>query len=200
MDHVLAAGVTVTRMWFTADTHFGHNKIAQMRGFAGALAHDEEIIRRWNATVAPGDQVVHLGDVALCSPSVFWPLVDRLQGEIHLITGNHDKPWPGNRDAHRRQREWMGHFASVQAYARRSLYGRYVLLSHLPYSGDSTEAERYEEYRLPDCGTPLLCGHVHSAWQVHRTVNGTLQVNVGLDVWDLAPVSVDTVAALLGDL
>jgi calcineurin-like phosphoesterase family protein len=187
-------------VWFTADTHFGHNTIAQMRGFADAAEHDEEIIRRWNATVAPGDQVVHLGDVAMCPPAVFWPLVDRLHGEIHLITGNHDKPWPGHRDAHRRQREWLEHFASVQAYARRSLYGRYVLLSHLPYSGDSTEVERYPEYRLPDCGVPLLCGHVHDAWKVHRTANGTPQINVGVDVWGYAPVSIDTVTALLGEL
>jgi calcineurin-like phosphoesterase family protein len=32
----------------------------------------------------------------------------------------------------------------------------------------------------------MLCGHVHEAWKRHVRV-----INVGVDVWDFYPVSVD---------
>ncbi len=51
---------------FTADTHFGdHRPLALLkRPFEGVAAMDEALVARWNAAVAPGDTVWHLGDVA----------------------------------------------------------------------------------------------------------------------------------------
>lgn len=56
----------------------------------------------------------------------------------------------------------------------------------------ATSIERYPEYRLRDTGKPLLHGHVHDAWRVHGR-----QINVGLDQWDLRPVSLDTLVVLV---
>lgn len=170
--------------WFTSDTHFRHAMVAELRGFATAGEHDEAIIANWNDWVDPGDTVWHLGDVGMSRG--FLPLVDRLHGTIHLITGNHDAVWPGHRDSHKRQREWLGHFASVQAFARRKIAGRHVLLSHFPYEGDHTAEDRHEQYRLRDEGLWLLHGHTH--WQ-HIQWHDGRQVHVGLDAWDLRPLA-----------
>src|ERR671929_1176204 len=57
-------GMTV---WFTADTHFGHaGALGRFRRpFASVQDMDEAMIRRWNETVGPEDDVWHLGDFAL---------------------------------------------------------------------------------------------------------------------------------------
>lgn len=185
----------MTGTWFTADTHFRHGRVAELRGFASREEHDAEVIARWNKTVGPEDQVWLLGDVGMGEPHEYLPLVGQLNGVIHLIAGNHDPVWPGHQKAHTHQRSWLQHFASVQAFARRRLNGRDVLLSHFPYSGDHTAETRYPDYRLRDMGKPLIHGHVHGEWKV----NGR-QVNVGLEMWDMRPVSIDVLAKLVGEL
>lgn len=181
--------------WFTADTHFRHARCAQWRGFASAEAHDAEVIRRWNQVVAPNDQVWHLGDVGMGSVAAVLHLVDQLHGTIHLLSGNHDVVWPGHRQAHRHQREWLEHFETVQPFARRRMNGHDVLLCHFPYRGDHTATERYPDYRLHDTGKPLIHGHVHDAWRIRDR-----QINVGLDRWDLRPVPIDTLVGLVNDV
>lgn len=182
--------------WFTADTHFRHRLVAGLRGFTSTEEHDEAVIARWNETVAPGDVVWHLGDVGMSRG--FLPLVAHLNGTVHLVAGNHDKVWPGHRDAHKHQREWLdAGFASVQAFARKRIAGRDVLLSHFPYEADHTEAARHTQYRLRDEGAWLLHGHTHASGAV---APGTRQVHVGLDAWDLRPVPLHAVEALIVEL
>ena len=83
-------------IYFTADTHFNHKRIIELsrRPFADVAAMSTELIRRWNATVREYHEPVYvLGDFA------FWykdaqPLDEifgQLNGEKHLITGNHDE-------------------------------------------------------------------------------------------------------------
>lgn len=185
----------MSTVWFTSDTHFDHPKVAELRGFGPSTAmHDATIMQRWNDTVRPDDQVWHLGDVTMGVGRSDYALhlVRKLHGHIHLITGNHDPVWPGHRQAHRHQREWLGAFASIQAFARRKIAGQQVLLSHFPYRGDHTTTDRHTQFRLRDEGLWLLHGHVHDAWQVDGR-----QINVGVDQWGLAPVSIDTIAHII---
>lgn len=123
----------MTRQWFTADTHFGHKFVADLRGFADVESHDAEIVARWNRVVRPDDIVWHLGDVTLQSYECIAEVLHQMNGTIHLIPGNHDRCSPVHRDAHKQQVIWMDRFASVQAYARRRFNGRQLLLSHYPY-------------------------------------------------------------------
>lgn len=182
----------MSAIWFTSDTHFFHPRVAELRGFSSAEEHDTELIRRWNDTVAPSDQVWHCGDVGMGPSAAVLDVIARLNGVKHLVAGNHDPVWSGNRNAHRHFGTWLGHFASIQCFARRRMCGQDVLLSHFPYSGDHTSEDRYLDYRLRDMGKVLLHGHVHDEWDVRGR-----QVNVGVDVHDLRPVSGDTVAALV---
>jgi calcineurin-like phosphoesterase family protein len=78
---------------FTADSHFGHTGIIGMcdRPYVGIEEHDRGLIEAWNAVVRPGDQVWHLGDFAYrCPPQRAKAIFDQLNGERHLILGNHD--------------------------------------------------------------------------------------------------------------
>lgn len=180
----------MTGVWFTADTHFQHARIAEIRGFSSAEEHDEAVIRNWNRFVKPTDTVWHLGDVAMKVNLDLWPLINRLNGTIHLVMGNHDPVSPIHRDAYKHFILWSNVFESLQAYARRRIDRQDVLLSHYPYSGDHTTLERYTQYRLPNEGRWLLHGHTHSP----STGEGR-QIHVGIDAWDLSPVSIDAIVA-----
>ena len=79
--------------WLTSDTHFGHTNIIQYcnRPFMTAHEMDEVMIENWNALVKPGDIVRHLGDFAwVKSVEAGNRYLKRLNGQIHLIKGNHD--------------------------------------------------------------------------------------------------------------
>jgi calcineurin-like phosphoesterase family protein len=51
----------------------------------------EELIRAWNEVVDEDDDVYHLGDVSLGRADKTVTILNRLNGNIHLITGNHEK-------------------------------------------------------------------------------------------------------------
>lgn len=181
----------MSTVWNTSDHHFGHKLAAVQRGFfhmedgqevAHVDEHDETIIERHNSWVRPQDVVWFHGDVSLKDTEYMLARVRRMSGRKHLIWGNHDAGWPGHGDSHRAVRRYLEVFDSVQ-FAKVRKFGRTrVMMTHLPYHGDHTTAERYPEWRLPDTGMPLLHGHVHDRWKE----NGR-QLNVGLDVWGLYP-------------
>ncbi|WP_263730005.1 metallophosphoesterase family protein [Cellulomonas sp. SG140] len=189
-------------IWLTSDLHLGHEKVATIRGFRSQLAHDDAIERMWWDTVKPKDQVWVLGDIAVSSPAYALNLLARVPGEKHLIWGNHDQGHPMHRDAHRKAARYLEVFASAQAFARRRIEGREVLLSHFPYVGDTPgrDGDRHTQYRLRDEGLPLIHGHVHDP-RVFSVAPSRYpfspQIHVGLDAWGLRLVNIDEVAEML---
>ena len=65
--------------WFSADLHFGHANIIRYcdRPFADVDEMNWRLVRRWNATVAPTDEVWVLGDVAMGRLDDSLPWCDR---------------------------------------------------------------------------------------------------------------------------
>lgn len=53
--------------------------------------HDDALIENWNKMIKPHDRVYHLGDFCFCNPRDAHQILDRLNGQIFLILGNHDK-------------------------------------------------------------------------------------------------------------
>ena len=95
---------TRQELFFVGDTHFGHRSMAEhwrvgkynygttlMAGLDRKAAMDEELINQWNAVVPRHGIVFHLGDVSFRNSKETGAIVDRLNGEVHLIPGNHDK-------------------------------------------------------------------------------------------------------------
>jgi calcineurin-like phosphoesterase family protein len=184
------------QVWYTSDLHFGHQKLAEMRGFNTFEEHDQEIVARWNAEVDPGDSVWVLGDACMNAREL--PTVGELNGFKHLVTGNHDQCWPGHARAERYQRMWLEFFQTIQNYGTRKVDGTRFLLSHFPYAGDHTEKQRHVQYRLRDEGLPLVHGHIHSA-EIYNRLRPR-QVHVGLDAWQLRPVSQEQVVSLVREV
>jgi calcineurin-like phosphoesterase family protein len=183
--------------WFTADLHFGHENIIRYcrRPFADVADMNESLIERWNERVDDDDEVWVLGDVAMGRIDESLGLVGRLRGSKVLVTGNHDRCWP----RHPRQpHEWEARyrdagFATILHGTVETTVGdEPVLAGHFPYEGDSHDDDRFTQERPADHGRWLLHGHVHTRWKVHDR-----QINVGVDVWDYAPVAEDTIATCI---
>ena len=144
------------RTLYIADCHFYHNRICQemdKRGFSGFEEMNEHMIAQWNKKVTAKDDVYILGDFSISRPDATVKILDRLNGKLHLIVGNHDKYLE---DKHYSWRSW---FRSIEDYAEIRDNGRNVILSHYPvfcYKG---------QYRRDKDGRPLtytLYGHVHN--------------------------------------
>ena len=82
----------MSQVHFIADTHFGHRNICKYRSqFASTEDHDKNIILRWNSKIRKKDIVYVLGDFLIHNDKYdMYQLVHSLNGNIRVITGNHD--------------------------------------------------------------------------------------------------------------
>ena len=85
-------------IFFTSDQHFGHRNIIKYcdRPFSSCTEMREALINNWNNKIPQNGVVYYLGDIFISSPSYAHDILDRLNGHIHLIKGNHDK-WIKNK-------------------------------------------------------------------------------------------------------
>lgn len=167
-------------VWFTSDTHFNHSKIIEYcyRPYSSVEEMNRDLIARWNARVKPGDIVYHLGDVALGQFTELPPIIAQLNGDIELSLGNHD-----------RNAERMIGVGIKSAVRQRivTLGNTKLWLAHVP--SDNSEDDRGLKRPEPEGPYDIeLCGHVHSAWKTKHGI-----INVGVDVWDLQPISLEDI-------
>ena len=78
--------------YFISDLHFGHKNCLAFdnRPFNNIEEHDEYLIKVWNETVGVDDDVYILGDISWYGSSKTILIFERLNGNKHLIKGNHD--------------------------------------------------------------------------------------------------------------
>lgn len=78
--------------YFISDLHFGHTNCLAFdnRPFITIQQHDEYIINAWNKTVSVEDDVYILGDISWYSSTKTIDIFKQLNGNLHLIRGNHD--------------------------------------------------------------------------------------------------------------
>jgi calcineurin-like phosphoesterase family protein len=152
-------------LFFTADTHFGDHRTINIwrRPFGSVAEMDSLLIERWNALVAPGDEVWHLGDVAR-RPTDVAGLLARLNGTKHLLRGNNDPPDTLAAEG----------WASVGDYAELEVDGRKLVLGHYPF----------RSWNAQHRGALNLHGHSHG-----RLKPLTRQYDVGVDAHGFAPVT-----------
>lgn len=174
-------------IWFTGDTHFGHVNLLRYVGrpFKDVQEHDEELIRRWNDRVKPGDLVYHLGDFGM--PQGFedprgylMSIKARLNGQVHFIRGNHDKLVVGGLlDMFVTDR--LYHTVKVKDADARGAK-QHVIVCHYPF----------ETWNQSHYGSWHCHAHCHGNLKddAHK-----LRADVGVDCWSYAPVSYDEVKA-----
>ena len=80
--------------WVTSDHHWGHLNIISFcnRPFKSLDEMNNIMIEKWNEVVKENDIVYHLGDM-FWSERIAIDTLPLLNGEIHLVVGNHDKNW-----------------------------------------------------------------------------------------------------------
>ncbi|MBC8103923.1 MAG: metallophosphoesterase family protein [Cytophagales bacterium] len=170
--------------FFTSDTHFFHENIIRLcdRPFSRVEEMEEAIISRWNAKISKSDLVYHLGDFALkCTPEQARGVVKRLNGQIILIRGNHEKVADQIKDA----------FAAVKDYDEISIPDldapngkRKVVLLH--YAMRVWNGSHHGSYHL--------YGHSHGSLPDDPNA---LAFDVGVDCWDFAPLSYEEVKTVM---
>lgn len=192
--------------WFTSDPHYYHSNVIRYcnRPYKTVEIMNEKLVENYNKVVHPDDTIYCLGDFSLA----FRPVelfTNRLMGNKKLIPGNHDLCHPANKKARGEKLSAQINKYAEQGWEVLPIHNTLdfpelgvVNLCHMPYKGDSTD-ERYQDYRMIDDDKVLLCGHVHEKWKTKFTSNGTLMVNVGVDVWNYAPVSIEQIKELIDE-
>ena len=171
------------KVWFTADTHFGHKNIIRFcqRPFVDVEEMNRVLIENWNGIVGEDDLVFHLGDFSVGGAAEWTSLLDNLNGRIILILGNHDM--------NNVSQGFMHRFLDVKTQMLISIGKQRIYLNHYPflcYGG---------VYR----NTWQLFGHVHTS--PYRTGQDSsrldhlfpTQYDVGVDNNNFTPVSFEQV-------
>ena len=140
--------MTEPRKLYIADWHFGHANCIHFdaRPFKGVFEMNNELIRRWNEAVNPCDTVYVLGDMFWCNKTEAMEVLDKLNGTIILVKGNHDRC----HDA-----RFAKKFAKIDEYMEIDDNGRKVVLSHYPIPC----------YKNHFYGWYHLYGHVHTSFE-----------------------------------
>ena len=184
--------------WWTSDHHFGHANIIRYcaRPFTDADAMNRAMVDRWNDVVDESDEVWILGDIVMGQLAVNLSAhVWRLKGRKILVPGNHDTCWRHRKNGPTQVIAYfdLGGIARIVDSPKPvTLAGQRVQVNHFPYALDSRYDLKFMEHRPKDEGGWLLHGHIHEKWRQ----NGR-QINVGVDAWDFAPVSEDTLCEVI---
>lgn len=158
-----------------SDFHFGHNNILNYcnRPYKDLEEMHCSIVNIWNETVKPEDTIYILGDFSLNIKYVemFIPI---LNGEKHLIMGNHENCFPKPNSPKQekiqkmKDRYFQAGFKTIELYGNINL-GRYnVDLCHFPFlpkDNDLYNDTRYSSLRLKNNGQYLCHGHAHSRYR-----------------------------------
>jgi calcineurin-like phosphoesterase family protein len=85
------------KRWILGDTHFDHKNIIHLTGrpFETVEEMNDFIIKKWNQRVSKQDIVYFIGDFTLSRRiDVITHYVNKLNGKIILVMGNHDTRKP----------------------------------------------------------------------------------------------------------
>ena len=164
-------------IYFTSDTHYGHKNVIRFcnRPFESVEHMEIEMISRWNSRVTQQDTVYILGDFVMDKKDKLKSILNRLNGTIRLVRGNHDKIIKG---AAVNLFDWVKDY-----YELKSPCGTKIVLSHYPFE--------------------VWNRSHHGSWHLHGHSHGTLdfkdikRLDVGVDEHDFYPISIDEVAEIM---
>lgn len=176
-----------SKVYFTSDTHFNHANIIRFCGrpFSDVEEMNETLVSNWNRVVGPDDVVFHLGDFCLGGPQEWDGFLERLNGRIYLIAGNHD--------LRTLRKGYTGRFEMIAMQMNIMIGKRSIYLSHFPFLC----------FDGADEGTWQLFGHVHTGRTSFGKDHARLgvlyptQYDVGVDNNDYTPVPFSRVREII---
>lgn len=148
--------------YFISDLHFGHKDCLAFdnRPFISVEDHDEALIYNWNKTVGINDDVYLLGDISWHNSTRTIEIFKNLNGNIHLIKGNHDSKLLRNRELQQR-------FCEITDYKELSLEdNKIIVLCHYPIP--CFNKHYYGSYHL--------YGHVHTGFEDNMMAQAKYQM------------------------
>lgn len=143
----------MSKNYFIADTHFGHEKIIKIcnRPFTSIEEMEKQIIDNWNNKVSDEDTVYILGDFSFkMTKENAINILKQLNGKKVLIKGNHDK-FVG-------QRDFDSCFEKVCDYLQITENKQQLILSHYPII----------DYAGMYYGAKMIYGHIHNKYIPHK--------------------------------
>lgn len=143
--------------YFISDLHFGHQNCLTFdnRPFNNIEEHDYAIITLWNETVGIDDDVYILGDISWHNVTKTAEIFKQLNGNKHLIKGNHDGRLL-------KSPELRKVFVEITDYKELDIGdNKSIVLSHYPIPC----------FRNHFYGWYHLYGHVHSSFEWNMMEN-----------------------------
>ncbi len=190
-------------VYFTSDNHFGHENIIKYcdRPFASAEEMDRAMIERWNDAIGSKDVIYHLGDFTLNGYAFAAQTFAQLNGTIMLLgtPWHHDRRWlnaegagtPCNR---------VGKLIAI-------LPPMYFIPEYYPWDVGPGPDVVETMVNLTLCHYPLAIwerkhyGAVHLHGHSHGRYKGEGRIlDVGVDSWDFAPVSLERVCEAMDEI
>ena len=169
--------------FFTSDTHFNHANIIEFchRPFRNVEKMNETLIANWNNVIGPDDIVFHLGDFCLGGAAEWNKVLDRLNGKIYLILGNHDLK--------NIRQGFTQRFEHVAMQMRIEIGKRKIYLCHYPFlcfeGGYKDVWQLFGHVHIRKSNTGIDAGRLQYLYPT--------QYDVGVDNNDFTPVSYEQV-------
>jgi len=169
----------MTETYYTADEHYFHDAIIEHcnRPFKNGREMNQRQIEYHNEIVKENDTVHHVGDFIpfVKHMEKIASIVTKLNGNHHLILGNHETANPFTYVDAGFQSVHTALWFPVKEYT--------FVLAHDP-----------SVYCTLKPNMILICGHIHTLFD---TIKDKLTVNVGVDVRNYKPVSEQAILSLI---
>ena len=154
------------------------------RPFHDVMEMDKTIITNWNNTVGRGDDVWHLGDFG-----DDMSLVQQLNGNVHLILGNHEET--------KVQNDFGGDFPRYADYLMSLGFRSVTAGGKILYVPEIEDNGVYLTHKPMDCDKSRfnLFGHIHRLGMVKK-----FGLNVGTDCHWFKPISAEKINFFKGSI
>lgn len=172
-------------IYFTSDLHLGNKNIIEYenRPWKTVEEMDAGLIGNWNQVVGRNDEVYVLGDFCFKGVSKAIEYLANLNGNIHLIRGNHDAFMEQlSFKAFLAGRAQIPHLVSEGWYKHMEVDGQELVLCHFPILYWDGQDDRHSIH---------LYGHMHS--RPNKQHPHPEAYNVGVDVNNYRPVSLEQI-------
>ncbi len=169
-------------IYFISDTHFSHHKIIDYcdRPVQNATEMDELMLENINTLVKPTDELYHLGDFGIGGWSNMTNILRRIKCKnLHFIKGNHDKNMDND--------NVKAFFKTFSYYKELNVNKQLLCLSHYPMA----------EWNSCHRGSYMLHGHSHGSLSYEGPIKNKKILDVGVDVHNMKPISLDEVHAIM---
>ncbi|MCR6097180.1 metallophosphoesterase [Salipaludibacillus agaradhaerens] len=170
--------------YFISDTHFFHENIIKFsnRPFDSVVEMNQTMINKWNSVIGQTDEIYILGDLVVRGTGKQAnEILKLLNGKKYLIKGNHEH-YLDDPEFDSSHFEWIKDYYSFKFNKKTFVLFHYPILEWNGFYNDSIH----------------LYGHVHHKKKEYlRNILGSRAINVGVDVNNFFPISIEQVLSIV---